>query len=150
MLGSRIDLTNLTTDTTFKTLGGREVHVRPVKEGKLEANGATIIEPKIIIPNGLLVVIDNYLFQDDQIIKKNITQGKLDIGMLSIVNVKEEAKTLASNTTFIENIMQVLSFLKSGVRVFQHFLSRSNVSHLLVEGKLSFFLNTTARRITLN
>lgn len=143
VLGSRIDLTNLTSETTFKTLGGREVHVRTGKEGRIEANGATIIEPKITVPNGLLIVIDNYLFPDDQIIKKNNTKSKLDIGMLSVVNVKEEGKTLQtapSNTSFIENIMQVLSFLKSGVRVFQHFLSRSNVSHLLTEGKSKKFV----------
>lgn len=134
MLGSRIDLTNLTTETSFKTLGGRTVRVRPVKEGKLEANGAVIVEPKVVVPNGLLVVLDNYLFPDEQVLKKNATQGKLDIGMLSVVTAKEEAKTLATNTTFIENIIQVLSFLKSGVRVFQHFLTRSNVSQLLIEG----------------
>lgn len=145
VLGQRIDLTNLTEEMKFRTLGNREVIVRKLKEGnKLQANGATIIEPKVIVPNGLLVVIDNYLFPDDQIIKRNTTQGKLDIGMLSVVNVnKEEAKTASietapTNTSFVENIMQVLSFLKSGVRVFQHFLSRSNVSHLLIEGTFNF------------
>lgn len=91
---------------------------------------------QIVIPNGILVILDNYLFSDDQILK-NATQGKLDIGMLSVVNAKEESKAAASNTSFVESVLEVLSFLKSGVRVFQHFLSRSNVSHLLIEGKWS-------------
>lgn len=116
------------------------MRVRPVKEGKLEANGAVIVEPKVVVPNGLLVVLDNYLFPDEQVLKKNATQGKLDIGMLSVVTAKEEAKTLATNTTFIDNIIQVLSFLKSGVRVFQHFLTRSNVSQLLTEGAFNEIL----------
>lgn len=80
------------------------------------------------------MILDNYLFPDDKILE-NTTQSKLDIGMLSVVSTKEEAKIAVSNTSFVENILEVLSFLKSGVRVFQHFLSRSNVSHLLIDGK---------------
>lgn len=44
-----------------------------------------------------------------------------------------------NNTKFIDNIYQVLSFFKEGVRVFQHFLSKSNVSKVLKDGK---FLKT--------
>ncbi|RZC37412.1 periostin [Asbolus verrucosus] len=132
LLGSRIDLTNVTTDTSFKTLGGRTVHVRHIKDGKLKANDANIIQPKVVVPNGLLVVLDNYLFPEEQAVKKNATQGKLvDIATFT---PNEDAKN-QSNTTFVENVMEVLSFLKSGVRVFQHFLSRSNVSKLLQEGE---------------
>lgn len=47
VLGSQIDLTNITTETSFLTLSGRTVHVRPLKEGKLAANNATVIEPKV-------------------------------------------------------------------------------------------------------
>lgn len=130
LLGSRIDITNLTTDTSFKTLGGRIVHVRHIKDGKLKANDANIVERKVAVPNGLLVVLDNYLFPEEQVIKKNATQGKhVNIASFTTNDTKNQF-----NTTFVENVMEVLSFLKSGVRVFQHFLSRSNVSRLLLEG----------------
>lgn len=86
------------------------------------------------MPNGVLIILDNYLFPEEQALK-NTTRSKLDVGMLSIVTAKEENKTTPSNTSFVENVLQVLSFLKSGVRVFQHFLSRSNVSQLLVDGE---------------
>ena len=137
VLGSRIDLTNVTDDASFKTLGGRTVHVRHIKDGKLKANDANIVERKVEVPNGLLVVLDNYLFPEEQVAKKSPTQGKL----VDIANFapSEDAKN-QSNTTFVENVMEVLSFLKSGVRVFQHFLSRSNVSKLLEDGSYFFFL----------
>lgn len=125
MVLSRLDLTNLTSDTSFQTLGGRTVHVHRTKPDKLKANDANIVQ-KVAVPNGLLVVLDNYLFPEE---KKNATQGKL-------VDVPFAAETRnQSNTTFVENVMEVLSFLKSGVRVFQHFLSRSNVSKLLEDGE---------------
>ncbi|KAJ8969668.1 hypothetical protein NQ317_002695 [Molorchus minor] len=135
VLGSRIDLTNLTSDVAFQTMGGRTVKIRPAKEGntKLKANEANILERKVGVPNGILVVLDNYLFPEEQLTGKNGSQSKLvDLAAYSIVTAKEEGKS-QSNTTFVENIMEVLSFLKSGVRVFQHFLSRSNVSKLLKE-----------------
>ncbi|CAH1368674.1 hypothetical protein MTP99_010151 [Tenebrio molitor] len=132
VLGSRIDLTNVTGDTSFKTLGGRTVHVRRTKDDKLKANDANIVERKVEVPNGLLVVLDNYLFPEEQVTKENATQGKLvDIAAFA---PSEDAKN-QSNTTFVENVMEVLGFLKSGVRVFQHFLSRSNVSKLLDDGE---------------
>lgn len=158
VLGSRIDLTNITSDVTFKTLGGRTVHVRPTnssspnknetngdqEEELLLANDARVIERKVAVPNGLLVVLDNYLFADDgveggepgKVSRRNATttQGKLvDIGALNAVvpAAKNDDNKSQSNATFVENIMEVLSFLKSGVRVFQHFLSRSNVTKLL-------------------
>lgn len=68
---------------------------------------------------------------------KNGSQS-LDLGMLSVVAVaKEEGKSAAAtaNGSFVENVLQVLSLLKNGVRVFHHFLSRSNVSQLLVNGE---------------
>ncbi|GJQ66831.1 hypothetical protein Trydic_g7866 [Trypoxylus dichotomus] len=131
VIGKRIDLSNTTTVTTFKTAGGRTVHIKPSEEGKLQANNANIVEANVSIPNGYLVILDNYLFPDEQTIKKNCTLGKLDVGMLSVVTAKESSKPSVSNTSFIDNVMQVLSILKSGVRVFQHFLSRSNVSRLI-------------------
>lgn len=135
VLGSKVDLGNVTSDTSFKTLGGKTVKIRLLKEGKLEANGARVLEPKVEVPNGVLIVLDNYLFPEERKVK-NGTQGNLDIGMLSVVTAKEEGKSAPRNTTFVENVLQVLSLLKSGVRVFHHFLSRSNVSQLLGAGEL--------------
>lgn len=140
VVGKRIDLGNITAETSFVTAGGRTVHIHPVKEGgKLQANDANIIEPKVAVPNGFLVVLDNYLFPDEQALKRNCTTGKFDVGLLSVVSTKEEPQSASStqttNTSFVENVLQVLSVLKSGVRVFQHFLSRSNVSRLINDGK---------------
>lgn len=136
VLGERIDVTNLTSPRTFRTLSGREVRVTRGKEDKLLANEASVLAAKVAVPNGILIVVDNYLFPEDHVnqSKNGSIAQKIDVGVLSVASVKEEAKTLPVNMSFIENIMQVLSFLKSGVRVFQHFLARSNVSHLLVEG----------------
>lgn len=136
---------DLTNTTTFKTLGGKQIKVHKSND-KLYVNDAQVLETKVEVPNGILIILDSYLFPDDKILKKNVTidgdQGKLDVGMLSVVTVKEEVRTTSSttapvagkNSTFIDNVSQVLSYLKSGVRVFQHFLSRSNVSQLLKEG----------------
>lgn len=132
VLGPHLDVDNVTSERSVTTLGGRTFTLSPAKEGKLRANGANILETKLIRPNGLLVVLDNYLFPDDLELKRNKTKTSV-VGMIDVVNVKEERKTKTSNATFIENIMQVLSLLKSGVRVFQHFLSRSNVSKLLTD-----------------
>lgn len=134
MLGSLIDLTNITDNTFFTTLGGRTVTVKIHKEGRLQANDATVVEPKVVVPNGLLVVLDNYLFPEQQILKRNNTIAEPSAGKLSVVSAKEESNVKAIKPSFVENVLQVLSFLKSGVRVFQHFLSRSNVSKLLHEG----------------
>lgn len=130
MLGSQIDISNI---TSFNTLGGRPVHVHH-KDGKLYANDALVLQPRIEVPNGVVIVIDNYLFPEEQMLRKNSSNLSNDApGMLTVVTVTDDVKT-SSNASFVENIMQVLSFLKSGVRVFQHFLSRSNVTQLLKEG----------------
>lgn len=140
VLGTKIDLTNLTiNDFNFKTLSGKTVKIKTLKEGKLEANDAKILIPKIDVPNGVLVILDNYLFPEDRK-GKNGTKT-LDLGMLSVVTVKEEAKSATGNGSFVENVLKVLSLLKNGVRVFHHFLSRSNVSQLLLDGNKSIFLN---------
>lgn len=47
VLGMKIDLTNITTEMSFTTLGGRVVNIHPLKEGRLKANEATVIEPKV-------------------------------------------------------------------------------------------------------
>ncbi|GLV46183.1 uncharacterized protein CBL_02900 [Carabus blaptoides fortunei] len=142
LLGERLDLTNT---TTFKTLGGKQIKVHKTND-KLYVNDAQVLQTKIEVPNGILIILDSYLFPDDKILKKNVMiggdQGKLDVGMLSVVTVKDEVRTSSTtapaagkHSTFIDNVSQVLSYLKSGVRVFQHFLSRSNVSQLLKEGE---------------
>lgn len=136
VLGTKIDITNT---TTFNTLGGKAVHVRN-KDGKLHANDALIVEPRIEVPNGVVIVVDNYLFPEEKLLRKNHegnhTRSNDAPGMLTVITVTDDAgNKTTNNATFVENIMQVLSYLKSGVRVFQHFLSRSNVSQLLKEGK---------------
>lgn len=89
------------------------------------------------MPNGLLVILDGYLFAEEQETKqKNVSsvpavQEKLMDVSATFSSTPNESNKNQSNATFVENIMEVLSFLKSGVRVFQHFLSRSNVSKLL-------------------
>lgn len=140
VLGPIINLTNATKDLTFHTLRGSTVYVRR-KEDKLLANDVAVLNTKISVPNGALIILDNYIFWDDHI-KRNLTHGKIDTSFQTDEKVKEESK-ITTNVTFLENILQVLSYLKSGVRVFQHFLSRSNVSKLLEDGKLNqtlFFL----------
>lgn len=134
ILGSKVDLTNTTGDISFKTLTGKTVKVKYLKEGKLEANGAKVLVPKVEIPNGVLVILDNYLFPEERK-GKNGSQANLDLGMLSVVTAKEERKSSGGNGSFVESVLQVLSLLRSGVRVFHHFLSRSNVSQLVMDGK---------------
>lgn len=136
ILGAQIDISNA---TTFKTLGGKQVTVTK-KQDKLYANDAQVLQNKIHVPNGILIILDNYLFNEKEL-RKTGTDETVDVGMLSVVNVNQEetAKTTEKpiNATFIDNLSQVLSYLKTGVRVFQHFLSRSNVSiaQLLKEGE---------------
>lgn len=129
VLGSQIDISNI---TTFNTLGGRTVKVHQ-QNGALYANDAKILMPKIDVPNGVVIVLDNYLFPEEQILRKNGSYSEVEPGLLSVVTVTDDVKL--ANASFVENIMQVLSFLKNSVRVFQHFLARSNVSQLLKEGK---------------
>lgn len=137
VLGALIDLTNITSDTTLTTLSGKSVTVRISKEHDLKANDANVVERKVVVPNGLLVILDGYLFAEEQETKqKNVSsvpavQEKLMDVSATFSSTPNETNKNQSNATFVENIMEVLSFLKSGVRVFQHFLSRSNVSKLL-------------------
>ncbi|CAH1108997.1 unnamed protein product [Psylliodes chrysocephalus] len=149
VLGSVIDLTNVTNETSIKTLGGKTVKVRATKENSLRANDANVIERKVVVPNGILVILDGYLFPQEQDIKQDNTVSTSSTSSSSASSSQEKLMDVAatfsassnentknqSNTTFVENIMEVLSFLKSGVRVFQHFLSRSNVSNLLLQGE---------------
>lgn len=135
MLSTKIDLTNITGDISFKTLTGKTVKVKYLKENKLEANGAKILIPKVNVPNGVLVVLDNYLFPDERK-GKNVSQADLSLAVLGMAAAKEERKNSAGNGSFVDNVLQVLSLLRNGVRVFHHFLSRSNVSQLLMAGKL--------------
>ncbi|KAK4879967.1 hypothetical protein RN001_008113 [Aquatica leii] len=132
VLGSIINVTNTTQELTFDTSRGKKVHLNR-KENKLLANDVAVLQTNIGVANGTIIVLNNYLFSDELNAKKNTQQGKLDAGSHTVVKAKEESPT--SNTTFVDNVLQVLSYLKSGVRVFHHFLSRSNVSKLLQEGE---------------
>ncbi|XP_072377102.1 periostin [Diabrotica undecimpunctata] len=139
VLGSLIDLTNVTSNVSLKTLSGKMITVKFSKEHGLTTNNANVVERKVTVPNGLLVVLDGYLFsftEEQEIKEKNTSststsQEKLMDVSATFSSTSNEGNKNQSNTTFVENIMEVLSFLKSGVRVFQHFLSRSNVSKLL-------------------
>ncbi|XP_031342994.1 uncharacterized protein LOC116170630 [Photinus pyralis] len=133
VLGSIVNITNNTKEISFETLRGKTVHVRR-KEDKLLANDVLILQSNVGVPNGVIIVLDKYLFSDELSIKKNTSQAKLNVSSHTVVTVKEQP-SVQSNTTFIQNVLQVLSYLKSGVRVFQHFLSRSNVSKLLEDGE---------------
>lgn len=135
VLGTSLDLSNVTSDLTFQTMGGRTVRLRPTKEdnSKLKANEVDVIDTRKI-PNGLLVVLDGFLFPDDELMRKNVTSQSKLVDMSTLSVSKEENKNKL-NASFVDNVLEVLSYLRSGVRVFQHFLSRSNVSKLLQEGK---------------
>lgn len=74
--------------------------------GSLVANGAKVTNPKVDVSNGRLIVLDNYLFPED----------------------------LTEDHSFLQDMTEVLSFLQGGVRVFQHLLTRSNVTKMLKQG----------------
>lgn len=135
ILGTSLDLSNVTSDLTFQTMRNRTVRIRPTKEdnSKLKANDVNVVDTRKI-PNGLLVVLDGFLVQEDELLKKNASSQSKPVDMSTLPVSNEEHKN-KSNATFVENILEVLSYLRSGVRVFQHFLSRSNVSRLLHEGR---------------
>ncbi|KAF5294189.1 hypothetical protein FQR65_LT10900 [Abscondita terminalis] len=132
MLGSIINVTNTTKEISFETLRGKKVYLHH-KENKLLANDVSVLQTNISVSNGTILILSNYLFLDELSSKKNTQQNKLDAGSHTVVKAKEEP--LTTNATFVDNVLQILSFLKSGVRVFHHFLSRSNVSKLLQEGE---------------
>ncbi|CAG9771856.1 unnamed protein product [Ceutorhynchus assimilis] len=145
ILGTKVNLSNLDENKIYSTLGGTNVTIYRDNEGAIRVNNATVLEKEIEIPNGILVIVDSYLFDEDEpAISRNVsareapsairplafrTQKPANIGP-SVSNIKSQ-----SNASFVENVMEVLSFLKSRVRVFQHFVSRSNVSGLLKEGE---------------
>ncbi|CAG2064160.1 unnamed protein product, partial [Timema podura] len=148
VLGVKIDL-QLSSELTFSTLGGRTVQVQTVN-GTLYANGARVIQQRVEVPHGILVILDNYLFPEDMDVT-NMTSTPSVVGDSmtgeSLVKVTAEAAAenndVAVETTvppvknstggFLESVTQVLSFLKSGVKVFRQFLAKSNVSHLLMD-----------------
>ncbi|XP_060517009.1 transforming growth factor-beta-induced protein ig-h3 [Cylas formicarius] len=143
---TRFDIANVTANSSITTLSGKTVQIWLDKNGKLKANNASIVENKIEVPNGNLVIIDSYLFPITNRLDYNesaISAAGAETNMRSA----DDAVTFPiameitkrdkhePNTKFVENVLEVLSFLKSRVRVFQHFLSRSNVSQSLNEGE---------------
>jgi hypothetical protein len=105
--------------------------------GTLYANGAKILEPRVEVPRGILVVVDNYLFPEELVIGNQSAEASFPPGHTaeSLVTITAADVGNTRNATFLENVNQVLSYLKSGVRVFQQFLGNSNVSQLLKNGK---------------
>jgi len=122
VLGQALNLFNVHTFSSFtvQTSSGRNVTFNK-KEEQFYANEAKILETQKIGSKGSLLVLDTFLFADDDI---KIARENSVLGM-------EQGK----NVTFIDNVMQVLTLLKSGVRVFQHFLNKSNVSNILEKGE---------------
>jgi hypothetical protein len=106
----------------------------------LYANGAKILEPRVEVPHGILVVVDNYLFPEELIAGNQSAAASGTPGHTteSLATVTATVPASVRNTTFLQNVNQVLSYLKSGVRVFQQFLANSNISHLLKNGKIRF------------
>lgn len=92
------------------------------------ANGAKILEPRVEVPHGILVVVDNYLFPEELILGNQSAAAEESL-------VTGTAPDNPRNITFLENVNQVLSYLKSGVRVFQQLLGNSNISGPLKDGK---------------
>ncbi|KAL0274146.1 UNVERIFIED_CONTAM: hypothetical protein PYX00_006639 [Menopon gallinae] len=125
VLGQKLRLDDITDTFHFKTLGGKVVSVQEIN-GTLYANNAQVLEPRVDVPGGgVVVVLNDYLFPTD--IAKDLPTSTLTPTNVNAVDNAADG----TNSTFFQNLVDLLSFFKNGVRVFQHFLSRSNVSHLL-------------------
>jgi hypothetical protein len=85
-----------------------------------------------------LVVVDSYLFPEELIIGNQSAAASGPPGHTaeSLVTITAADVGSTRNATFLENVNQVLSYLKSGVRVFQQLLGSSNVSQILKDGKM--------------
>ncbi|GLH16155.1 Transforming growth factor-beta-induced protein ig-h3-like Protein [Gryllus bimaculatus] len=123
----------------------------------LFANEARVLQTRVEVPNGVLVVLDGYLFPEDlressAPAPASAAPGAADAAPdaapsdtaaaiattaapQALVKINKPSSAGHDNSTFLENVNEILSFLKSGVRVFRDFLSRSNVSHLLQNGE---------------
>ncbi|KAK9872298.1 hypothetical protein WA026_017100 [Henosepilachna vigintioctopunctata] len=113
VIGTLLDLTNITEDSSIQTVGGKNVHLRIFNSSKLMANDAVVLVRKVDVPNGVIVVLDNYLFREEEVKRKNTTKLS-DISALPLVH--KEDSNIPRNSSF-------------------HFLSRSNVSRLLKDGE---------------
>lgn len=92
-------------------------------------NGARVLDPRIDVPGGgVVVVLEDYLFS------KAGPSGTTESSPTTVPASVEDSND-GSNSTFFQNLVDLLSFFKTGVRVFQSLLSRSNVSQLLKNGK---------------
>lgn len=159
----KLDLAKSSGNISVTTLDNRTIEIKTDGNGTFWANNATVVEKEIVVPNGILVIVDGYLFPQPTPVdgstteqppkldpKRDEKQANLAPRKPPFAAPKASAATATtasssigaavaaknqSNVTFVENVMEVLSFLKSGVRVFQHFLSRSNVSRMLKEGE---------------
>lgn len=82
--------------------------------------------------------MDSYLFPEDLLVGNQtaLASDTPDQMAESLITIAAGVPDSTRNTTFLENVNQVLSYLKSGVRVFQQFLSNSSVSQLLKDGKI--------------
>ncbi|KAE8749708.1 hypothetical protein FOCC_FOCC003695 [Frankliniella occidentalis] len=110
VLGKQLDL-DIGADLRFATLGGHTVKVQN-HNGTLTANGARVLRARVEVPRGILV------------------PPALPTAAAHVA--PPEPKPLSG---FLRDVTEVLSFLKSGTRVFQHLLSRAqvNVSRMLTD-----------------
>lgn len=97
-----------------------------------------MLEPRIDVPGGgNLVILSDYLFssESDHVVQESeVSTTEVTPSPSPTISVESPVSD-GTNSTFFQNLVDLLSFFKNGVRVFQHFLSRSNVSHLLKNGK---------------
>ncbi|KAF7266317.1 hypothetical protein GWI33_020345 [Rhynchophorus ferrugineus] len=152
VVGETIPETSNITDTiTISTIKGETIKLESDGNGNITANGRNIVDSVSLLPHGVLLIVDGYLAAErapasrSQTIRTEPEPKQSNVSPSpapsppppppTVAPDNEEAAKNQSNTTFVENVMEVLSLLKSRVRVFQHFLSRSNVSRLLNEGE---------------
>jgi hypothetical protein len=89
------------------------------------------------VPHGILVVVDSYLFPEEMLAgNQTAVADTPGHAAESLITIEAGVPGSNRNATFLENVNQVLSYLKSGVRVFQNLLGNSSVSQLLKDGKI--------------
>ncbi|KAJ1530801.1 hypothetical protein ONE63_005650 [Megalurothrips usitatus] len=161
VLGKQLDL-DIGADLRFATLGGHTVKVQN-HNGTLTANGARVLQPRVEVPRGILVILDNYLFSppsEEASTSSSTTPGPPSLEAAAtatpskgVAGVAGNASTTTAASTappalptaaahvsakekgFYADVTEVLSFLKTGTRVFYHLMSRSaSLRRLLAAG----------------
>lgn len=113
------------TTTELKSLTNRLIKINST-----HANDA-LIKHQIPITNtsGTIYVIDSFVI------------GRQNLNNNLNYNQQQQITNTNKNNTF-DNLIKVLSYFKENVRVFQHFLLKSNLSTILNDGKSGICNNT--------